>query len=142
MTAREKKAALLRYQDAEREIDELLLERERWQARGLRLTPVLTGMPRGGGDGRALERAAVHVADIEAEIDRAVASAQEDRARIRAAIGRIREPRQRDVLRYRYLDGLTFEAVAERLHYSIRQVYSLHGFALEALEIPVGKRLQ
>ena len=142
MTAREKKAALRRYREAESEIDSLLRERERWQARALRITPVLTGMPRGGGDGRALERAAVHVADIEAEIDRAVARAQEERARIRAAIDRVPDSRMRDVLRYRYLDGLIFETIADRMHYSLRQTYSLHGYALDALELPWPESVQ
>ena len=136
MTAQEKKAALRRYREAESEIDSLLLERERWQARALRITPCLSGMPRAGGNGRALESAAVQVASIEAEIDRAVARAQEDRARIRAAIDRVPDSRMRDVLRYRYLDGLIFETIADRMHYSLRQVYSLHGYALDALELP------
>ena len=136
MTAQDKKAALRRYREAESEIDSLLRERERWQARALRITPCLSGMPRAGGNGRALESAAVQVASIEAEIDRAVAVAQAERARIRAAIDRVQDSRMRDVLRYHYLDGMVFEAIAERMHYSIRRVYSLHGFGLEALELP------
>lgn len=136
MTAQEKKAALLRYRDIEGEVDQLLRERERWQARALRMTAGYSKAPGGGGSGRALEHAACQVADIEAEIDRAVGRAQDERSRIRAAIDRVQDSRMRDVLRYHYLDGMVFEAIAERMHYSIRRVYSLHGFGLEALELP------
>ena len=58
-------------------------------------------------------------AAVRREIERAIASLGEERLRL--------------LLEYRYIDGLTLEAAAERMHYSWRQAANLHRQALSEL---------
>lgn len=43
-----------------------------------------------------------------------------------------------DVLIYRYVLGLDWQAVAKKMCYDVRHVYRLHGWALEAYEVAKG----
>ena len=52
-----------------------------------------------------------------------------------AAIDAIPDGIQALILRYRYIDGLGWEAISEELSYSIRTVHYLHKKAVETLVI-------
>ena len=41
----------------------------------------------------------------------------------------------RALLEIRYLNGCTWEEVAERMHYTTRNIYNLHSAALRAVEL-------
>lgn len=56
----------------------------------------------------------------------------ERRTEIEQAISRL-PSREREVLRYKYLDGLTWEQVAEEMSYSWRHVHNIHSIALNLL---------
>ena len=43
----------------------------------------------------------------------------------------------REVLELRYLDGATFEEIAEEMGLSVRHVLRLHGAALEKISVDV-----
>ena len=133
MTNQEKKRLLRRYRAASAEIDDLLRERESWRERGLALTARLSDMPRGGGVPDKTGDAAVSIADIDAMILRRT----EELARRRADIGRMISSVEDDTLRrllyLRYIEGCTWEAIAERMQYSYQWVCILHGRALEAI---------
>lgn len=55
-----------------------------------------------------------------------------DQLRIEKAI-EILEPTERMLIRYRYIEGLTWEVVAVRMNYSWRQMHRIHGKALKHL---------
>lgn len=92
----------------------------------------LDGLPKAssGGDklavqvGRLVELKECLAAEIETFLD--------ERERALAVIGGIKNESMRDVLVYRYIVGLDWEAVAERMHYDRRYVFKLHGWALQA----------
>ncbi len=135
MTNQEKKRLLRRYRAASAEIDDLLRERESWRERGLALTAKLSDMPRGGGVSDKTGDAATRVADIDALIIRRtqeLAVLREDIGRI---IGTVRDDTLRRILYLRYIEGCTWEAIAERMQYSYQWVCILHGRALEAIRI-------
>ena len=50
-------------------------------------------------------------------------------------IERLEDDRHRRVLRLRYLDGLLWEEIAEKMHYSIQWCKHLHDTALEKLGV-------
>jgi len=54
---------------------------------------------------------------------------------VEQAIGELGSPDQRDILRLRYVDGLKWDDVAERAHYSRAQCYNIHNAAVKALGI-------
>ena len=130
MTSQEKKEMLLQYRAAEREEKRLEAEIQRWRSRAEKMTSGYGGTPSGGGDGRSLENTMAHIDDLTRQLanqrDRLVTLRQE----IGMAIDSVPDARLRELLRLRYIDGLSFEQIAVRMNYSWRQVIRLHGAAL------------
>ena len=53
---------------------------------------------------------------------------------IEDGIDALPDERHRLVLRMRYIDGLGWEEIAERIGYTLRWVTNIHGLALESLK--------
>ncbi|MBD5101996.1 MAG: DUF1492 domain-containing protein [Subdoligranulum sp.] len=82
-----------------------------------------------------VERAAEHIAKAESEL-----AAQTERRKclyveIMRAIIQIQEPNQRRVLKYRYINGLTFAEISDKMDFSRKWVYRLHDKALDQIQI-------
>lgn len=94
----------------------------------------ITGMPRGGSE------------DWTATADKLIELEKRVNARIRElcalkhaamdAIDRVEDARQCEVLELYYIDGYKWEQVAERMGLDERQVFRLHGRALQRIEVP------
>ena len=54
---------------------------------------------------------------------------------IRRAINGIDDERMRLILTMRYINGYSWEKIAETLHYEKRQVFRLHGNALQKIKM-------
>jgi hypothetical protein len=132
MTAKE---FLRRARGADRRIDEALerVERLRAKLEAGRMSSI-TGMPRGGGADWTL------TADKLIELERAVNGRIREMCALKCmameAIDRVEDARLREVLELYYIDGFTWEQVAERMGYEARQIYRLHGMALLRVEVP------
>ena len=81
------------------------------------------------GDGPVAEYG-VKLMDIERELEAEARQMQERSQTARAAIARLHDPRQRDVLELRYFRGMAWEAIAARMHYERTQVWRIHKRAL------------
>ena len=127
MNSQEKKAWLRQCAALDRDIDRLILERSRWMARATRMVPTLSDMPRGGGERRSSEDIILRIAEIENEIDRKIDALLDQRAAVVEAITAVGDRQLREVLELRYLDGATFEEIAEEMGLSVRHVLRLHG---------------
>ena len=95
----------------------------------------ITGMPRGGGVDWTV------TADRLIELERRINERTRELVRLKlAAIDAIRaveEPRLAELLELYYIDGMTWEQVAERMGYQdVRWVYELHGRALQRVKVP------
>ncbi len=53
--------------------------------------------------------------------------------RIEDAIGQVKDPQERLLLRYRYIEGHDWNKVAQEMHYSYTQTLRIHGLALQHL---------
>ena len=137
MNSQEKKAWLRQCAALDRDIDRLILERSRWMARATRMVPTLSDMPRGGGERRSSEDIILRIAEIENEIDRKIDALLDQRAAVVEAITAVGDRQLREVLELRYLDGATFEEIAEEMGFSVRHVLRLHGAALEKISVDV-----
>ena len=135
MTNQEKKLWLMQYRGILDDIDDLIRERKTWKDRAERITAQISGMPGGGGDERGGEEAILQIAEISAEIDRQTVAARARRREIRTCIGRLKDQRLRRLLRLRYIDGHSFDRIADEMHYSWRWVLKLHGQALDQLRV-------
>lgn len=130
------KEYLSQYGQLNREIDRLLEEKARWMALALRATPSLSEEPKGGGrpGGRipaAVEKIAEWEEKINEKIDRLVKLRQEIEERVRC----IQDPKQREVLLRRYVQGQKWEQIALSMNYSYMQICRIHGAALQAFKM-------
>ena len=132
VTNAEKKAILLKYQAIERRINRLLDEKRGWMEKATAVNPVLSDMPKGGGADK-IQNAVCRIADIEADINREIDRQIDLRERIETAICAIPDGRLRDLMRYRYIDGLTWEQIAVEMHYSYVHICRMHGQALAVI---------
>ena len=132
MTAKE---FLRRARDVDRRVDEAQERVDRLRARleAGRLSRV-TGMPRGGGADWT------ETADRLIELERVVNARMRDWVRWKLdaidAIRSVEEPRLAEVLELYYIDGMTWEQVAQRMGLSDRHVQRLHGIALLQVRVP------
>ena len=132
MTAKE---FLRRAREVDRRVDEAQerVDRLRAQLEAGRMSSI-TGMPRGGG------------ADWTETADRLIELEQRVNAKTRElvrwklaaidAIDAVEEARLREVLELYYIDGFTWEQVAQRMGLDVRWVYRLHGKALLRVKVP------
>ena len=132
MTAKE---FLRRARSVDRRVDEATerVERLRERLEAGRMSR-LTGMPRGGsGDW-------TQTADRLIELEQAVNQRTRELVRWKLAaidsIRQVEEPRLAEVLELYYIDGFTWEQVAERMGLDLRWVYRLHGRALTMVRVP------
>ena len=132
MTAKE---FLRQARDIDRRIDHAAERVERLRARleAGRMSRI-TGMPRGGGSDWT------ETADRLIELEQAVNARVRDMCQIKrqaiAAIDAVDDARYRELLELYYIDGKTWEQVAERMGYDRRWVTRLHGMALQKVKVP------
>lgn len=123
------KYELRQYRDISREIEQL---REQ-QAGLIRLVKEHDGQPRGSGVSDPTGKAGATMATISSRIDDLLVRLLDLRDEIERAIEHL-PPRERMLMRYYYIDCMTWEQVAERMHYSVRRVMQIHGNALQKLK--------
>lgn len=123
------KYELRQYRDISREIEQL---REQ-QAGLIRLVKEHDGQPRGSGISDPTGKAGATMATISSRIDDLLVRLLELRNEIERVIEHL-PPRERMLMRYYYIDCMTWEQVAERMHYSVRRVMQIHGNALQKLK--------
>ena len=132
MTTDEVKAWLRSYRWLQAEIDRTEEEIEQWRARAERLTQSFSGMPPGSGSSDQIPNAVEKIAELEEQLQHKVTELVQTRKDIEAAIEQLPDKQQR-ILRYRYIDQLTWEMVAVKVHYDYRWVIRIHGHALQQL---------
>lgn len=97
------------------------------------------GMPHGGSGQRDLS-------DYAADLDEMIQELINERywriktyQQIARQIKRLKSENEKDVLFYRYIKGLDWWDIAEKMRYTERQVYRFHGKALIHFELPRGE---
>lgn len=95
----------------------------------------ISDMPRGGGSKSDLSDYMVRLERIQQKIVQKKAELRIKRLEIEEKIINIQDGQQSEVIRLRYLELLGWKEIRSRLDVSERQVYILHGEALQAMEI-------
>lgn len=126
---------LSRYIVLNRRVDRLLEEKAKWWSLCLKVTPSLSPAPGGGESGSPVERPMDKVLEIEEKIDQEIDELQEVRRDIKTVLGQLEDDTLRLLMEYRYIDGLTWEQVAVKMHYGFQWVCKLHGRALDKIDI-------
>ena len=135
MTENEKKKEFLkRYQKAVRREQDILDEIQRLRADKMFPSVCNDGMPRGSSQ--------TDLSDYIAEIDAAIEDLKEERLEkikiyreIEMRIRCMKDEDEQEVLRMRYIKGMKWEYIAEKMNYSYSGTLKLHGRALLNIEI-------
>ena len=136
------KEFLRRARTIDRRVDEATerVERVRERLEAGRMSHI-TGLPRGGA------KDWTETADALIGMEKGVNARIREMCRLKRmaqeAIDRVEEARLREVLELYYIDGFTWEQVAERMGtkekpLDLRWVYRLHGRALQKIIVPAG----
>lgn len=129
-----KKNYLLRYHGISIEIDQLIFSLERLQDKAERMTSFIMDMPRGGVS-EDLSDIVAKKMELEERVKELLLAAMETRAEIENVIKLISNPEYRAILRYKYIENMTFEEIAEKTMYSNRNIYYIHDKAVKSLVI-------
>lgn len=102
-------------------------------------------MPAGAGGPRDLSEYMVKVEELERDLNRQLDECIRLEVQIRRDIDMLEDEREREILRLRYIDGMTWEQVASSIPCDVRTATRAHGRALEAfcpsLPMPVHDRM-
>lgn len=139
MTNQEKKEYLLGYQRLNQRINRLLLEQQQWRELATRVSPNLSGMPRGGGEGDT-QGAISKIIDLETEINAEIDKLVDKRKEIESIIRAVEDSTLRTLLEYRYINGKKWEEIALMMGYDYRYILKIHGKALSMLPSDLSKK--
>lgn len=124
---------LRRYQDSLRREQELAEEVEQLRSRACKVTPSLSGMPGGTSDGQVLPRAVEQILEAQQELKAQIEQCNTIRREVVDAIEQITNPRDKEILRRRYLLGERWEYIAVSMHLEYRWITRRHRESIESL---------
>ena len=130
---RKKIEYLSRYKKLEYRIKQLEDERDMWLSRVCKLSQHISDMPKakGGSNSNQMD----HYMEITETISQEIRDIHKTRKEIAGIINSIQDDTLKNVMRFRYLSGMTFEQIAVAMDYSWRQVCRKHGEALEKIKM-------
>lgn len=131
LTENEKKKLFLNsYLQAKRDVIRLEEQLAELKLNKLSLSVINDGMPHGSDIGDLSDYVA-QVDEIEREIVRRRYGRIKAFQEVQRAIESMENEQEKDLLTYRYLRGMKWEAIAVTMNYSWRKIHYLHGDALE-----------
>lgn len=135
MTYEEKVRWLRRYQDSLRREQELAEEVEQLRSRACKVTPSLSGMPSGTSDGQALPRAVEQILEAQQELETQIEQCNAIRREVVENIERVTNPRDKEILRRRYLLGEDLKVISDNMFLEYRWIRKLHKLSITNIDI-------
>lgn len=129
MENKEKCRYLNQYRIMHIEIDQITKELQRWQDLATRISPSYSDMPHGGGSDR-VQTAAVEVAELTEQLNEKIHQAIMVQENIKKLLESLDDIKLRQLMSYRYINGMRWEEIAVRMDYDYRYVLKLHGKSL------------
>lgn len=128
-----KKEYLQQYKYLDKRINRQLEEIQELRSLAEKITPSYSDMPKSHNGQDKIQSAVEKIILLEQELDKLIDKYIDLRREIELKINSIDDKRLQDLLKYRYIDGLTFEAIAIEMNYSYMQICRLHGQALNKI---------
>ena len=125
MTYQEKVEWLKSYQIIDAKIGSLTDELQVWNNRATKITTSFSSEPKAAGGGDQLQKCVDKICELQEELAREMQLLQRRRQEIERAINTLDDERFRGVLYLKYIEGMTFEQVADSIPYSSKQVYRI-----------------
>lgn len=132
MTNKEKISYLKQYRSLSMEIDQISEELQRWQDLATRISPSYSDMPHGGGSDK-VQTAAVEVAELTDKLNRKLHQAIMVQENIKKLLESLDDIKLRQLMSYRYINGMRWEEIAVRMDFNYRWVLRLHRKALNQI---------
>lgn len=134
MTYEERKTWLRRYQDALNDYRMATARLEEANAQATKCTANVSSYLGRGGTSDHIPVAVERIEAIRDDANQAMAEAKAALIEISAALKKLESRTERTVLAMRYVDGCTWQQVANKCGYSIDWVYALHRSAVKNLD--------
>lgn len=132
MENKEKCRYLNQYRIMHIEIDQITKELQRWQDLATRISPSYSDMPHGGGSDR-VQTAAVEVAELTDKLNQKLHQAIMVQENIKKLLESLDDIKLRQLMFYRYINGMRWEEIAVRMDFNYRWVLRLHRKALNQI---------
>ena len=136
MTETEVLEKFRRYRWLVREIEHLVEELERIRSARERMTPILSDAPKGSfGDGTMLETGTEKMIQIEERIAGQIIQLTKHRSAIESLLSLLESPKERTLLRMKYIDGMTWEEIEKREYLDERWARRIVGRAIHKIAL-------
>ncbi len=132
MENKEKINYLKQYRSLSMEIDQITKELQRWQDLATRISPSYSDMPHGGGSDK-VQTAAVEVAELTDKLNQKLHQAIMVQENIKKLLESLDDIKLRQLMYYRYINGMRWEEIAVRMDFNYRWVLRLHRKALNQI---------
>lgn len=132
MDNKEKCRYLNQYRIMHIEIDQITKDLQRWQDLATRISPSYSDMPHGGGSDR-VQTAAVEVAELTDKLNQKLHQAIMVQENIKKLLESLDDIKLRQLMFYRYINGMRWEEIAVRMDFNYRWVLRLHRKALNQI---------
>lgn len=96
---------------------------------------VYSGMPHGSSKKTDLSDYMVKLEKMEEKISRKIDEINKNFYEIEEAIAELEDGNESEIIRMRYISGMDWEKIGEKIEYSTRQVHNLHGKALKNIKL-------
>lgn len=136
MTIKEKKNWLEQYKFLGMQVDYNIHKCKIWRERAESITAVYSNTTKTNGFGSKIENAIIKILEHENIIGEQSNELIVLEQMITKAINSISDPLQRQILSSYYLQNLTYEEIAEQMHYSSKWIRKRLNDALDILQIP------
>ena len=132
MTTEEVKTWLRSYRYLKSEVERLEEELAEWRSKAEKMTRELSGMPSGSGGGDKVPACGEKIWELERKLSAKLSDMVEQRQAIERAIEALPD-KQKQLMHYRYIDGMKWEKVAVEMNMEYRWVLRIHGRALQEI---------
>ena len=96
---------------------------------------IITDMPRASSpEGDSLSKGVIKMVELEYLYQDMRTALCDKQIEIERAL-KVLNPTERRLMRYRYIDGMTWEKIADKMHYSLRDVFYKHKSALKKIAV-------
>ena len=136
LTYEQKIEWLKSYRALDAKIESLTEDLQVWNARATKITASISQEPKAAGSGDQLQRCIDQICELQTEIAQEMEKLRQRKQQIEAAIRALDGKAYRDILWYRYIQGMTVEETADKVGYSQKQISRKHKIAVERLKCP------
>lgn len=133
MTNQDKIKYLKQYRTNELETTRLQEELVRWDSKACKVTTGFSSTPAGGAGADKIQLCVEKIVEIQNQLTAQMIAGADLRSNIGSAIDSVPDIRLRQLLRYRYIDGMTWERVAVSIGCSWQNTHKMHRKALQLI---------